>query len=160
MSENLSLLVDLYELTMAESYFHCKRNTFATFDLFVRELPKNRTYLVSCGLSDILGYIKELRFKQEDLAYLRSKKIFSAGFLDYLSKFRFKGDIWAIPEGRVFFAQEPILRVTASIIEAQVIESFFLNTINLQTMIASKASRVVSAAEGRGVYDFSLRRTH
>ncbi|MCX5702075.1 MAG: nicotinate phosphoribosyltransferase [Candidatus Omnitrophica bacterium] len=160
MLRNLSLLLDLYELTMAESYFHYKRNAFATFDLFVRELPQNRSYLVACGLEDILDYIKELRFEKEDLAYLKSKNIFSAEFLNYLSSFRFKGDIWAMPEGTVFFAQEPIIRVTASIIEAQIIESFLLNTINLQTMIASKASRVAYAAAGRPVYDFSLRRTH
>ena len=153
-------MLDLYELTMAESYFRYKRNTLATFDLFVRELPRNRAYLVACGLEDVLNYIRDLRFSREDLEYLKRQKIFSADFLKYLSRFRFKGDIWAMPEGTVFFANEPIIRVTASIIEAQLIESFLLNTINLQTMIASKASRVVLAAEGRGVYDFSLRRTH
>ena len=160
MDKNLSLLVDLYELTMAESYFHYKKDTFATFDLFVRELPLNRAYLVACGLEDILNYIREFEFSRDDMDYLKKQKLFSKDFLNYLSKFRFKGDIWAMPEGTIFFAQEPIMRVTASIIEAQIIESFLLNTINLQTMIASKASRVVSAAEKRGVYDFSLRRTH
>jgi len=154
------LLLDLYELTMAQSYLIYKRNAFATFDLFVRGLPENRTYLVACGLEDALNYIKGLRFSREDLEYLKRQKIFSADFLNYLMRFRFKGDIWAIPEGTIFFANEPIIRVTASIIEAQIIESFLLNTINLQTMIASKASRVVQAAKARGVYDFSLRRTH
>ncbi len=157
---NTALLLDLYELTMAESYFIYKRNALATFDLFVREPPKNRAYLVACGLGDVLNYIKDLRFNREDLEYLRRQKIFSADFLNYLMRFRFRGNIWAMPEGTVFFANEPIIRVTASIIEAQLIESFLLNTINLQTMIASKASRVVLAAKGRGVYDFSLRRTH
>lgn len=155
-----SLLLDLYELTMAQSYFVYKRSAWATFDLFVLELPPHRAYLVSCGLEDVLNYIRNLRFKPEDLAYLRKQKIFSEDFLNYLSRFRFRGDVWALPEGTVFFNNEPIIRVTASIIEAQIIESFLLNTINLQTMIASKASRVVSAAEGRNVYDFSLRRTH
>ena len=157
---NSALLLDLYELTMAQSYSIYKRNAFATFDLFVRGLPDNRIYLVACGLEDVLNYIRDLRFNREDLEYLRRQNIFSADFINYLNKFRFKGDLWAMPEGTIFFANEPIIRVTAPIIEAQLIESFFLNTINLQTMIASKASRVVLAAKGRGVYDFSLRRTH
>jgi nicotinate phosphoribosyltransferase len=155
-----SLLVDLYELTMAQSYFVYKRNTQATFDLFVRQLPKNRAYLVSCGLEDILNYIRELRFSSDDLKYLKNTRLFSGDFLKYLMHFSFKGDIWAMPEGEIFFANEPVIRVTASIIDAQIIESFLLNTINLQTMIASKASRVVAAARGDYVFDFSLRRTH
>lgn len=155
-----SLLLDLYELTMGEGYFIYKRGAFATFDLFVRQLPANRSYLVACGLEDILNYLKNLRFSGEDINYLSSRKIFCAEFLEYLRNFRFRGDVWAMPEGEVFFANEPVLRVTASIIEAQLIESFLLNTVNLQAMIASKASRVVSAAKGRGVFDFALRRTH
>lgn len=157
---NAALLVDLYELTMAQSYFVYKRNTSATFDLFVRQMPKNRAYLIACGLEDVLTYIKGLRFAAQDIDYLRRLKLFSKDFLNYLSGFRFKGDIWAMPEGTVFFANEPLIRVTASIIEAQIIESCLLNTVNLQTMIASKASRVVLAASGRQVFDFSLRRTH
>lgn len=160
MDKSLSLLADLYELTMAESYFHYKKDTSATFDLFVRGLPPNRSYLVAAGLADILEYIRTLNFNAEDLKYLKSQKIFSADFLGYLARFKFKGDIWALPEGTIFFANEPIIRVTAPIIEAQLIESFLLNTVNLQTMLASKASRVVYAAKGRGIYDFSLRRTH
>lgn len=155
-----ALLVDLYELTMAQSYFVYKNNTSATFDLFVRQLPDNRAYLVSCGLEDILNYIRDLRFDRVDLEYLDSQKMFSSGFLKYLSKFRFCGDIWAMPEGEIFFANEPVIRVTAPIIESQIIESFLLNTINLQTMITSKASRVVLAAKKRPVFDFALRRTH
>jgi len=151
---NLSLLLDLYELTMAESYFTYKRNTYATFDLFIRQLPNNRSYLVACGLEDILDYVKNLKFTEEDIDYLRRQKLFSEDFLRYLGNFRFRGDIWAMPEGTIFFAQEPVIRVTASIIEAQIIESFLLNTINLQTMIANKACRVVCAAGKRGVYDF------
>jgi len=156
----LSLLVDLYELTMAQCYLHYKRNTLATFDLFVRELPPNRSYLVAAGLEDVLNYIRTLRFSGEDIRYLKSKKLFSDNFLKYLTNFRFRGDIWAMPEGTIFFANEPVMRVTASIIEAQIIESFLLNTINLQTMIAAKASRVVNASLGRAIFDFSLRRTH
>ncbi len=157
---NNALLLDLYELTMAQSYSLYKKNNFATFDLFVRALPKHRAYLVACGLESILNYIKGLKFCKEDLAYLKGLGLFSGDFLRYLSKFRFKGDIWAMPEGTIFFADEPILRITAPVIEAQLVESFLLNAINLETMIASKASRVVQAAKGRRVYDFSLRRTH
>lgn len=158
--ENLSLLVDLYELTMAECYFHYKKQAYATFDLFVRELPPKRSYLVAAGLEDILNFTRTPRFNNEDITYLRSRRLFSDSFLKYLADFKFKGDIWAMPEGTIFFPNEPVIRVTASIIEAQIIESFLLNTINLQTMIATKASRVVSAAKERRVYDFSLRRTH
>ncbi len=155
-----SLLLDLYELTMAESYFTYKRDNFATFDLFVRELPANRSYLIACGLEDILNYVKKLKFSEQDINYLRKQKLFSADFLKYLGNFRFRGDIWAMPEGTIFFANEPVIRVTGPIIQAQLLESFLLNTINLQTMIASKASRVVSRAKGRLLFDFSLRRTH
>lgn len=160
MNTDFSLLLDLYELTMAQSYFTYKRNNSATFDLFVRELPSNRAYLVACGLEDILNYVRNLKFSSEDIKYLKKQKLFSADFLKYLANFKFAGDVWAMPEGTVFFANEPVVRVTASIIEAQLLESFLLNTINLQTMIASKASRVVTQAEGRGLFDFSLRRTH
>lgn len=160
MDKNFSLLVDLYELTMAQSYFCYKKDTLATFDLFARNLPPNRAYLVACGLADILDYVENLRFSGEDLKYLKSQKIFSADFLKYLYNFKFRGDIWAMPEGEIFFANEPIVRVTANIIEAQIMESFLLNTLNLQTMIATKAARVVLAAWNRGVYDFALRRTH
>lgn len=155
-----SLLVDLYELTMSQSYFVYKRDTSATFDLFVRELPKNRAYLVCCGLQDTLDYIRDLKFSRKDIGYLRKQKLFSPEFLQYLARFKFHGSIWAMPEGEVCFANEPLIRVTGSIIEAQIMESFLLNTINLQTMIASKASRVVESAKGRNVYDFALRRTH
>lgn len=156
----MSLLMDFYELTMAQSYFVYRRNTSATFDLFVRKLPPNRNYLIACGLSDIIEYIKNLKFSLQDLKYLKQLNIFSGDFLAYLSSFRFSGDIFAMREGEVFFANEPVIRVTANIIEAQIIESFLLNTMNLQTMIASKASRVVSSAKEGQVFDFSLRRTH
>ncbi|MFA4984755.1 MAG: nicotinate phosphoribosyltransferase [Candidatus Omnitrophota bacterium] len=155
-----ALLLDLYELTMAQAYFYYKPRAMATFDLFVRKLPPGRNYLIACGLSDILAYLKNLRFSKEDLQYLGSLKLFSPDFLRYLAAFKFRGDVWAMPEGTIFFAQEPVIRVTSAIIEAQIIESFLLNTVNLQTMIASKASRIVSSAAGRPVFDFSLRRTH
>ncbi|MDD5729715.1 MAG: nicotinate phosphoribosyltransferase [Candidatus Omnitrophica bacterium] len=160
MPENTALLTDLYEFTMSECFLRYKKDTRATFDLFVRQLPESRAYMVFCGLQDILAYISGLKFQAQDLEYLESLKIFSGDFLEYLSAFKFKGDVWAMAEGEVFFPGEPVIRVTASVIEAQLIESFLLNTVNLQTMIASKASRVVAASGGKGLYDFSLRRTH
>ena len=155
-----SLLIDLYELTMAQCYFSYKRNAWATFELFVRELPQNRLYLVAAGLEGILEYIKNLKFDRGALAYLKKQRLFSSSFLDYLSGFKFSGDLWAMREGEIFFAQEPIIRVTAPLIEAQIMESFLLNTVHLQTMIASKASRVVIACAHRNCFDFALRRTH
>lgn len=157
---NKALLLDLYELTMAQGYLVYKKQTLATFDLFVRNLPQNRAYLVACGLESILNYIREFKFSAEDLRYLASQKLFSRDFLEYLGKFKFRGDLWAMPEGTVFFAHEPVVRVTGSIIEAQIVESFLLNTINLETMIASKACRVAAAAGRLSCYDFALRRTH
>ncbi|MBU1726850.1 MAG: nicotinate phosphoribosyltransferase, partial [Candidatus Omnitrophica bacterium] len=117
-----ALLVDLYELTMGESYFSYKKNILATFDLFVRALSQNRAYLVSCGLEDILTHLKKFRFSQDELSYLKKQKLFSPEFLKYLKNLHFSGDVWAIPEGEVFFANEPVIRVTAPIIEAQIIE--------------------------------------
>jgi len=161
LSEESGLLLDLYELTMAQGYWRAKKHEqFASFDLFVRQLPRNRGYLINAGLEDILDYIENLSFSSQDIAYLKKQDLFTDDFLNYLSKFKFSGDIWAMPEGEVFFANEPIIRTTANIIEAQILESFFLNTVNLQSMIATKASRVVLAAGGRKVFDFSLRRTH
>jgi nicotinate phosphoribosyltransferase len=160
MTGNAALLVDLYELTMAQVYFRRKKDTWSTFDLFARQLPAHRSFLIAAGLEDILAYIRDLRFTADSIRYLKSLGLFSADFLRYLAGFRFTGDIWAMPEGTVVFPHEPIVRVTAPIMEAQMVEGFLLNTINLQTMIASKAARVVLAAQGRPVYDFSLRRTH
>ncbi|MCM8771407.1 MAG: nicotinate phosphoribosyltransferase, partial [Candidatus Omnitrophica bacterium] len=160
MIEHNALLLDLYELTMAEAYLEFKPQTQATFDLFVRDMPANRTYFVACGLEDVLDYLENLRFDALSLEYLKKQNLFSSQFLDYLKEFRFKGDVFALPEGTIFFAHEPLLRVTANIIEAQIIESYLLNTINFSTLIATKASRIVHAAGGRAVYDFALRRTH
>jgi len=149
--------MDLYELTMAQSYYRHRFKAQATFDLFVRHLPPNRSYLVFAGLEDVLRYLKNLKFSQEDLDYLE-RLGFGEDFLTYLGRLRFHGDVWAMPEGSVFFPGEPVIRVTGSLIEAQIIESFLLNAVNLSTMVASKASRIMIAAGGRGVYDFSLRR--
>ena len=176
-----SLLVDLYELTMAASYLDYKLDTKATFDLFVRQLPKQRgssqafrtakqsrgsplglgqrSYFVAAGLLDALRYLEGLKFGDDELKYLKSLKLFPEKFLKYLSKFKFTGEVWALPEGTIFFPEEPILRVTAPIIEAQIVESALLNIINLQVTMATKASRIVHASSGKPIYDFSLRRT-
>lgn len=155
----MSMLTDLYELTMCASYFDNKRNEPATFDLFVRRLPKNRAYLVFAGLEQALMFIKRMKFSSEHIAYLR-KQGFKKDFLNYLSNFKFTGEVWAVPEGTMVFPNEPLIRVTAPIIEAQILESFLLNTVNVQTTIASKASRVVNAAKGKRIIEFGLRRTH
>jgi len=155
----MSLLTDLYELTMCASYFDNKRNELATFDLFIRKLPPNRSYFVFAGLEQVLLYLKNIRFNAEQINYLR-KQGFKQDFLNYLKGFKFSGEVWAVPEGTIVFPNEPLIRVTAPIIEAQLIESFLLNTVNLQTMIATKASRVVNAAQGRPIIEFGLRRTH
>lgn len=156
---DVSMLTDLYELTMCASYFDNKRNEIATFDLFIRRLPPNRSYFVLAGLEQALHYLREVKFTDEHLEYLRING-FKEDFLDYLRNFRFSGEVWAIPEGTIVFPNEPLIRVTAPIIEAQLVETFLLNTVNLQTTLATKASRVVCAAKGRPVIEFGLRRTH
>jgi nicotinate phosphoribosyltransferase len=157
--DDMGMLTDLYELTMCASYFDNKRNELATFDLFTRRSPPNRAYLVFAGLEQALLFIKRMKFNSEQIKYLR-KQGFKKDFLDYLRDFKFSGEVWAVPEGTIVFPNEPLLRVTAPIIEAQIVESFLLNTINVQTTIASKASRVVNAAQGRPIIEFGLRRTH
>ncbi len=159
-AEESGLLTDLYELTMAQSYFQHGMSAPATFSLFIRTYPANRSYFVSAGLEDVLNYLEGWHFPEESIDYLRSTRIFSSGFLDYLSGLGFTGDVWAIPEGRLFFADEPVLEVTAPVIEAQAVETFIINQMNLQSLIASKAARCVWAARGRSLADFSLRRTH
>jgi len=156
-----SLLVDQYEITMSASYHALGRNEPAVFEHFVRRLPPNRDWLLVCGLGPTLRLISELRFGELELAYLRTLDC-DDDFLSYLRGFRFSGDIDAIPEGTIAFANEPLLRVTAPLIEAQMIETLLLNQINFQTMIATKAARVVLAADGKGdsVVDFSPRRDH
>ena len=155
--ENTSLFTDFYELTMCASYFDNKDFEPATFDLFIRRLPENRSYFLFAGLEQALLYLQSIKFTEEHLAYLK-KQGFNQQFLDYLKGFRFTGDVWAVPEGTIAFPNEPLIRVTAPIIEAQIIETFLLNTVNLQTMIATKASRVVHAAKGKSVIEFGLRR--
>jgi nicotinate phosphoribosyltransferase len=157
--ENMSMFTDLYELTMCASYFDNKKFEQATFDLFIRRLPENRSYFLFAGLDQILLFLGSVRFTQEHLAYLK-KQGFSDDFLDYLRNFKFTGEVWAIKEGTVAFPCEPLIRVTAPLIEAQLVETFLLNTVNLQTTIATKASRVVYAAKDKPVIEFGLRREH
>lgn len=157
------LATDLYQLTMAAGYFVNRRNERSTFELFIRRLPENRSYLIVAGLEQALSYLRTLSFNREEIDYLRRQPVFahvSGDFFDYLADFRFSGEVWALPEGTVAFPGEPLLRVTAPLIEAQIVETFLLSTINFQTMIASKASRVVQAADGRGVIEFGTRRAH
>ncbi|MBI2985882.1 MAG: nicotinate phosphoribosyltransferase [Deltaproteobacteria bacterium] len=145
---------------MAQSYWQSKKSELATFSLFVRSYPPNRGYFVSAGLCDVLDYLQGFAFDQEALDYLKSTRMFAGEFLHFLNGLRFTGEVWAIPEGRLFFKDEPILEITAPIIEAQIVETFVINQINLQALIATKAARCVHAAGGRAVVDFSLRRTH
>jgi nicotinate phosphoribosyltransferase len=159
------LTTDLYQITMMAGYFAQGRHerTTATFELFVRRLPPNRSYLVSAGLASLLDYLEQLRFTDEEIEWLRGIEALSsvpAEFFDYLREFSFSGDIWAMPEGTPVFAQEPIVRVTAPIAQAQLIETAALAFVNFQTSIASKASRVVTAAAGRSVMEFGARRAH
>ncbi len=157
---NASLLTDLYELTMAASYHKRGMNDVTTFDLFVRELPPNRNFLLSCGLEQALRYLENLRFERDSLDYLESLGMFDDAFLDYLSRLSFSGDVDAVPEGTVAFAKEPLLRVTAPLIEAQIVETFLINCIAFQTMVASKAARVWLACGDKMFVDFSPRRDH
>ncbi len=162
-ARSFALATDLYELTMAAAYYTHGISSQATFELFVRELPRNRRFLLVAGIEQVLGYLEHLRFTEEDVAYLKRHPMFAAvraDFFEYLSAFRFHGDVWAMPEGTPAFANEPIVRVTAPILEAQIVETFLLATVNFQTMIASKAARVVSAAQGRPVIEFGSRRAH
>ncbi|ARN80538.1 nicotinate phosphoribosyltransferase [Methylocystis bryophila] len=155
---NQALFADFYEFTMLRAYFELKLTQTATFSLYVRKLPKPRNFLLACGLSDLLDDIEALRFGEEEIERLRSQGEFGEPFLQWLRGFRFRGDIVAMREGTPFFDEEPILEVTASLPEAQLIETLVLNQIGSQTIFASKAARVVAAAKGRPVSDFGARR--
>ncbi|MGH2731057.1 MAG: nicotinate phosphoribosyltransferase [Actinomycetota bacterium] len=157
---NAALLTDLYELTMAAGYHAHGMNGPATFDLFIRDLPKQRNFLVACGLEQALEYLENLHFDADALTYLESLGLFGADFLAYLADLRFTGEVWAVPEGEVVFESEPLLRVTAPLIEAQIVETFLMNCVTFQTMVASKAARVALACGDRQFVDFSLRRDH
>ncbi len=155
----LGLFTDLYELTMGQAYFSRGMHQQATFSLNVRTYPPNRGFLVSAGLDDVLDYLERLQFDDEAVAFLRSTGLFREDFLEFLHGLRFTGSVRAIPEGRLFFADEPLLEITAPIIEAQIVETYIINQMNLQTSLATKATRCVWAAQGRGIADFASRRT-
>ena len=156
---NLTMLCDFYELTMAGGYFaHGYRDRICYFDLFFRRCPDGGGFAIAAGLQQIVEYIQDLHFSQEDIEYLRGRKLFSEEFLAYLADFKFTGDIWAVPEGTPIFPQEPIITVRAPAIQAQLIETFLLLSINHQSLIATKANRVVRAAQGSTVLEFGSRR--
>ncbi|MFR3729110.1 nicotinate phosphoribosyltransferase [Lacrimispora sp.] len=156
---NLTLLTDLYELTMMQGYFKEKdANETVIFDAFYRSNPSGNGYAISAGLEQVIEYINELSFNKDDVDYLKSTGLFEEDFLDYLLKFKFSGDIYAIPEGTVVFPREPLIKVIAPIMEAQLIETALLTIINHQSLIATKTARVVYAAAGDGVMEFGLRR--
>lgn len=159
LNRNLTLLTDFYELTMANGYFeNDKGKTTSYFDLFFRDIPDDGGFAIMAGLEQIIEYINNLHFDEEDIAYLRDKKIFSEEFLNYLQAFKFTGNIWAIEEGMPIFPFEPVLIVKAPIIEAQFIETMLLITINHQSLIATKANRIVRAANNHAVMEFGSRR--
>jgi nicotinate phosphoribosyltransferase len=156
----LGLFTDLYELTMLQAYLAEGMTDTAVFTLFVRRLPKHRNFLLACGLESVLAYLEQLRFTDDDLAYLRSLKTFSDDFLKWLRRFEFTGDVDAVPEGTPVFASEPILEIVAPIAQAQFVETLVMNQIHVQTVLASKGARVATAARGKTVVDFGARRTH
>lgn len=158
-TQNLTLLTDLYQLTMMQGYYEQKQNNeVVVFDMFFRKNPCGNGYSICAGLEQVINYIKNLHFTYDDVDYLRGLGIFSEDFLHYLSGFHFSGDIYAIPEGTVVFPKEPLIKVIAPIMEAQLVETAILNIINHQSLIATKSARIVSAAQGDGVMEFGLRR--
>jgi len=162
-SKHSGLHTDLYELTMAAGYLETGFKARLTFELFVRHMPPRRNYLVAAGLDQALDFLENVNFSDDDIQYLRKLPVFRPigdKFFEYLSRFRFSGEVWAMPEGTVFFPGEPILRVTGPAIEAQIAETFLLAAINFETMIASKAARVAQAAGKRPVIEFGSRRAH
>ncbi len=162
--ETLGINTDLYELTMAAAYFETGRMADqGTFELFTRRLPHTRSFLMAAGLEQALHFIQNVRFSEATLQYLKQLDLFksiNSAFFDYLKSFRFSGDIHALPEGTIFFSNEPILQVTAPIIEAQLLETYLMSSLNLQSMVASKAARMSLAAKGKSIVDFGSRRAH
>jgi nicotinate phosphoribosyltransferase len=157
---DLPLLVDLYELAMAQAYWYSGMTEPATFSLFFRKRPSHRNIVLACGQQNVCRLIRDLRFSRTDLKTLESLDMFTPEFLQWLAEFRFSGDIHALPEGTPVFAQEPFLEVRAPIVEAQILESLVMNYVHLESVLASKALRLVTAAEGKPVVDFGMRRMH
>ena len=162
--ETLGINTDLYELTMAAAYFEAGRMADrGTFELFTRRLPQTRSFLIAAGLEQALHFIQNVRFTESTLQYLKQLDLFksiNSAFFDYLRNFHFSGDIHALPEGTIFFSNEPILQVTAPIIEAQLLETYLMSTLNFQSMVASKAARMTLSAKGKSIVDFGSRRAH
>ncbi len=156
--DNLFLLTDLYELTMAQGYFINKKNIEAVFDLTFRKPPFNNSYIVFCGLETLVDIILNLKVTEDDIQYLKSLGLFKEEFLKYISSFKFSGDIYSVEEGEVVFPKEPVLRIHAPVIQAQILESLILNIINFQSLIATKTARIVQVAKGKAVLEFGLRR--
>lgn len=160
-ARNLSMMMDLYEMTMANGYFsYQEANDFVTFDVFYRKNPDGGGFAIFAGLEQVLAYLENLHFEREDIAYLRSLKLYSEEFLRWLESYRFRGTVTAIPEGSVMYPNEPILTVNAPLVDAQLVETAILTQINHQSLIATKAQRIVQAAQGRQVSDFGARRAH
>ena len=158
---NLTMLTDFYELTMADGYFETgMAEDIAYFDMFFRKVPDGGGFAIMAGLEQTIDYLKNLKFTEEDIEYLRSKNMFCEEFLDYLRKFEFKCDVWAVPEGTPIFPHEPIVTVRGPVMQAQFIETMVLLTINHQSLIATKANRIVRAAKGRPIMEFGTRRAH
>jgi len=155
-----ALLTDLYEITMLQAYFARGMDETAAFEFFVRRLPNERNFLMAAGLAQVVAYLTALRFDEEDIAWLHASGQFDPAFIGSLRDFRFSGDVDALREGTVFFADEPVLRITAPLREAQFIESRVMNLLHYQTVVASKAARAVIVAQGRRLIDFGLRRAH
>jgi nicotinate phosphoribosyltransferase len=157
---SLGLFTDQYELMMAQAYWQNGMTGLATFSLFFRKYPANRGYFVFMGLADVLEYLEAFRFLPGDIDYLRSLRRFDEGFLEYLGNLRFSGSVRAMPEGAIFFVNEPVIEVTAPVLEAQLLETFIVNQVNMQSILTTKAARVIHAARGKQVVDFAARRTH
>ena len=155
-----ALFTDLYEITMAQAYAAERMSGTAVFETFFRKLPQGRSYVLAAGLSDVLDFLESFRFAEADIDYLRQLSLFTEEFLRSLAAVRFTGDVWAVPEGTVVFPNEPIVQLIAPIVEGQLVETFVVNQIHLQSVLASKAARVVEAARGRPVVDFGARRAH
>src|SRR5262245_3799792 len=161
--DEIGLLTDLYQLTMAAAYWSNGLNEPATFELYFRRLPQNRSYVVSAGLEQALHYLSTLKFTPKAIEHLRSLEVFrtvNSGFWEFLAELKFTGEVRALPEGTPVFPLEPILQITAPLIEAQIVETYLLSVMNMQSMIATKAARIVRAARGRGCVDFGTRRAH
>ena len=158
---NLTMLTDFYELTMANGYFETgMADNIAYFDMFFRRVPDGGGYAIMAGVEQLMAYLKNLKFTDEDIEFLRSKGIFCDDFLEYLRNFKFECDVWAVPEGTPIFPHEPIVTVRGPVIQAQFIETMVLLSINHQSLIATKANRIVRAAKGRSVMEFGTRRAH